>query len=129
MGTSRSGIGLAQRNAMNGFAQTVGTSAEFTSVLEQYTGTGGLIRSVVMPFPNSAGCRFEPVLVDSMTVVLSHSMAEAVTDPDVGVAIDSTGDLAFDHGHPRQQWLVHKRRRHQLVRERSRVCDFFDDRL
>src|SRR4051812_23907542 len=36
-----SGTGLTERNHMNGFTQTVATSAEFASVLNQYTQSDG----------------------------------------------------------------------------------------
>jgi hypothetical protein len=176
-----SGTGLTERTALNGFVQNFATSAEFDSVLAQYTGpggifphvgayvgeklisgepgagtkkisdnqlqtaldsfvraglvpapspdliynvllppgvtvtlgtdssgsqfcnyhytaattlgTGGRFRYVVAPYPDTAGCNFEPVIVDRLTVILSHSIAEAVTDPDVGLATSLTDNI------------------------------------
>lgn len=71
---------------------TMGTDAScttfcgFHSTIQTTSGTGGLIRYVVMPHPDCAGCKFEATVQDSITVVASHEMWEAGTDADVGLA-------------------------------------------
>ena len=75
-----------------GTSVTMGTDAScttfcgFHSTIQTTSGTGGLIRYVVMPHPDCAGCKFEATVEDSVTVVASHEMWEAGTDADVGLA-------------------------------------------
>ncbi len=71
---------------------TIGPDASCTnfcgyhSTINTSSGAGGLIRYIVNPYPSCGGCQSESTVMDSSTVVLSHEMAETVTDPDVGLA-------------------------------------------
>jgi hypothetical protein len=58
----------------------------YHSTIQTASGTGGLIRYIVNPYPSCTGCQFESTVMNSSTVVLSHEMAETITDPDVGLA-------------------------------------------
>jgi hypothetical protein len=67
----------------------------YHSTIQTTSGTGGLIRYVVMPHPDCAGCKFEPTVQDSVTVVASHEFWEAATDADVGLATSLGPPLAW----------------------------------
>jgi hypothetical protein len=58
----------------------------YHSTIQTTSGSGGLIRYIVSPYPSCAGCQFESTVMDSSTVVLSHEMSETITDPDVVLA-------------------------------------------
>jgi len=76
---------------------TMGTDASCTNfcgyhgTIKTSSGSGGLIRYIVSPYPSCAGCQFESTVLDSSTVVLSHEMSETITDPDVGLATSTLG--------------------------------------
>ena len=84
-----------------GTTVTMGTDASctkfcgFHSTIQTTSGTGGLIRYIVMPHPDCAGCQFEATVQDSITVVASHEMWEADTDADVGLATTTGPPLAW----------------------------------
>ena len=75
-----------------GTSITMGTDAScaqfcgFHGTAKTSSGTGGLIRYIVSPYPSCTGCQFESTVMNSSTVVLSHEMSELITDPDVGLA-------------------------------------------
>ena len=62
------------------------TFCGYHSTIQTASGTGGLIRYVVVPHPDCGGCQFEATVKDSVTVVVSHEIWEASTDADVGLA-------------------------------------------
>ena len=84
-----------------GTSVTMGTDAScttfcgFHSTIQTTSGSGGLIRYIVMPHPDCAGCKFEATVQDSITVVASHEMWEADTDADVGLATAVGPPLAW----------------------------------
>ena len=75
-----------------GTSITMGTDGSCTtfcgyhSTIQTTSGSGGLIRYIIIPHPDCGGCQFEGTVQDSVTVVASHEMSEAATDPDVGLA-------------------------------------------
>ncbi len=81
-----------------GVSITMGTDGSCTTfcgyhnTVQTTRGTGGLIRYIVLPYPNCQGCNFESTAQDSLTVVYSHEAWEADTDADVGIAIDTNVD-------------------------------------
>jgi hypothetical protein len=62
-----------------------------------YHQSAGDIVYAVEPYPECAGCSFGGTVLDSLTVVSSHELCEAVTDPDGdGWYDDSTGNEIGD---------------------------------
>ena len=84
-----------------GTSITMGTDGSCTTfcgyhgTIQTTSGSGGLIRYIVIPHPDCGGCQFEGTVKDSVTVVASHEMSEAATDADVGLATSLGPPLAW----------------------------------
>jgi hypothetical protein len=75
--------------------QGSGSCTAFCGYHMTFNSTSGQpVRYMVIPHLDCAGCGFQSTEMDSKTVVLSHEMSEATTDPDVGLAI-ATNNNAY----------------------------------